>query len=202
MLSSNSNSFCWWASIQDEEGYTAVNLLACCDSRGLFTYANSRYPGCCHDSFVFQQSSLYNCFYLNKIPPGYSILGDSGFSNSNFLITPYTANNANPQQLRFNKAHKRTRVVIEQSFGVLKRRFAILKSLRVEPIFASKVIISCCCLHNLFILCRWSTMRVYGNRISRMPFPGNNVPDMRNFMAANIWFFPIISFSYFYSSYS
>lgn len=153
----------------------------------MFTYVNAKFPGCSHDAFIFSQSALHNAFYTNFLPQGYVLVGDSGFGNSNYLVTPFSSSrNITAQQLRYNKAHKKSRVIIEQSFGVLKRRFAILKSsLRVKPKFGSQIIVACCALHNLFILCGWTIRRQFGNRVSRMPFPGV-VNNTRDFMMRNI----------------
>ena len=52
----------------------------------------------------------------------------------------------------YNLAHCRTRVVIEKTFGILKRRFACLNiGLRVEPEKACKIIMACVILHNFGI---------------------------------------------------
>ncbi|WAQ95425.1 hypothetical protein MAR_028115, partial [Mya arenaria] len=49
----------------------------------------------------------------------------------------------------YNEALVRTRVTVERSFGVLKRRFPCLSyGLRLEPEMACQVIIACVFLHN------------------------------------------------------
>ena len=53
-------------------------------------------------------------------------------------------------QERFNISLCRTRVVIEQAFGVLKRRFPCLHyGLRVKPDRAAKITVACVILHNI-----------------------------------------------------
>ena len=54
-------------------------------------------------------------------------------------------------QQNYNRAHARTRVLIEQSFGVLKRRFSVLQSgCRVDsPERAAKYVTACAVLHNI-----------------------------------------------------
>ena len=54
---------------------------------------------------------------------------------------------------KFNRAHRKTRSVVERSFGVLKKRFSALGTiLRVKDmVLASKLIECGCILHNLAI---------------------------------------------------
>ena len=56
---------------------------------------------------------------------------------------------------RFNRAHTKTRTIIEQSFGVLKRRFhALHVEIRQNPGRVSRIIMACCVLNNL-ALSKW-----------------------------------------------
>ncbi|WAR13113.1 HARB1-like protein, partial [Mya arenaria] len=79
-------------------------------------------------------------------------LGDSGDPLKRFLMTPYL-HPVSPAEERYNKVHKRGRVVGERSFGVLKSRFRCLsKSGRCLPFASEKsanVILCCFKLHNL-----------------------------------------------------
>jgi DDE superfamily endonuclease len=52
-------------------------------------------------------------------------------------------------RIRYNRCHKSTRQAIECAFGILKKRFPCLKLLRVQPLFAAKIIMACATLHNL-----------------------------------------------------
>jgi hypothetical protein len=61
------------------------------------------------------------------------LVGDSGYQLTRYLMTPYLAPST-PSEERFNASLCRTRVLIEQTFGILKRRFQVLQvGLRVSP---------------------------------------------------------------------
>ena len=69
-------------------------------------------------------------------------------------MTPF-ANPANPAEERYNRSHTATRVVVEQTFGVLKSRFRCLHrsggSLQYVPSKCSKIAVACMLLHNYCI---------------------------------------------------
>lgn len=66
-----------------------------------------------------------------------------------WLIPPLAVHPNDPVEVRFNRAHKRTRRLIENAFGVLKERFPCLNYLRVCPEYASKIVIACYTLYNV-----------------------------------------------------
>lgn len=51
--------------------------------------------------------------------------------------------------LAYNRAHKSTRRLVENSFGILKEKFPCLNYLRLQPEFACKVFICCTTLCNI-----------------------------------------------------
>ncbi|XP_046461303.1 putative nuclease HARBI1 [Daphnia pulex] len=88
--------------------------------------------------------------YLNQFGEPF-LLGDSGYSNTTFLLTPYS-NPIQPYEVRFNRSHKSTRCTIERAFGVLKKRFNLLHGeIRMSPTKASWITVACCVLHNIAI---------------------------------------------------
>ena len=79
------------------------------------------------------------------------LLGDSGYPTRRSLLTPYIQPRNNPQE-RYNRSLCRTRVLIEQTFGVLKKRFRCLHTeLITVPHQAVTYITACAVLHNIGI---------------------------------------------------
>ena len=100
---------------------------------------------------IIKLYSIYNAlFYVAGQHRGH-LLADSGYACRSFCLTPYL--HADEQfQRNYNRAHARTRVKVEQSFGLLKRRFPCLHTeLRVSPDRACPIITSCFVLHNIAI---------------------------------------------------
>ena len=77
----------------------------------------ARWPGSTHDSRVFHTSSL--CTYLetnnHSLDDG-TLLGDSGYACTPYLMTPYPSPSTAAQE-NYNTAHTKTTVIVEQSFG-------------------------------------------------------------------------------------
>lgn len=117
-----------------------------------FYYASCRWPGSVHDARVFRNSSLKRRLVTGWRPLPFGVLlGDSAYGDCDYLVTPV----ANPQTLaetRYNKAHCRTRNLVECAIGVLKQRFrCLLGEMHFEPVFAAKVVLCCAALHNLLM---------------------------------------------------
>ncbi|XP_021351104.1 putative nuclease HARBI1 [Mizuhopecten yessoensis] len=95
-------------------------------------------PGSVHDARMFRDSHLRTNFE-NGTFNGF-LLGDSAYLCSNYLMTPYNTPDTRSKQ-KFNNALCRTRVTIEQTFGILKRRFSCLHTgLRVQPQKAATIV--------------------------------------------------------------
>ena len=133
----------------NRKNYYSVNCQAVCDAERRFTHFYAAWPGSCHDSYIFRQSQLYNT--LQQGPHLGYLLGDAGYPGSAFMLVPYAVPNGQGQT-RYNFAHSGTRMRIEQSFGILKRRFGLLhKELQVTPEKACRLATACVILHNIAI---------------------------------------------------
>lgn len=68
-------------------------------------------------------------------------------------MTPFNTTNDMRYRERYNTALCRTRVLIEQTYGILKRRFPCLAvGLRTDPGRACQYVVACVVLHNVGIL--------------------------------------------------
>lgn len=110
----------------------------------IFYYLNS--------NLYLQVTSLINLIFISGTYRGI-LLGDSAYPCKTYLMTPYGVASTRSQE-KFNKALCKTRVVIEQTYGILKRRFPCLQSgLRIDPEKSAVITVACSVLHNIGILC-------------------------------------------------
>lgn len=110
------------------KGFYSVILLALVDNAGFFRWIVSGPPGSAGDAGVWRWSKLSKDIAEDqKRPVGQRtrisrnrvILGDSAFSNSSWLLTPYD-NPVTRIQRFFNFKHSQTRFIVEHAFGRLK----------------------------------------------------------------------------------
>lgn len=109
-------------------------------------------PSKVHDSRVFKLSPISD--RLENICEGtFHILGDGAYELREWVLTPYRIYELNSRaRKRYNKRFCSTRVVIENAFGILKKRFIQLLRLYMWDVDRiTKFIMSCCVLHNICI---------------------------------------------------
>lgn len=134
----------------DRHGNHSLNVMMICGPEYKFYCVNASWPGSVHDARVLRNSAIYGRFENGWRPfPNAVILGDSAYGIKEWLMPPIRRNPDDPTEQRFNSAHKRTRRIIENSFGILKERFPCLNHLRLSPHRAGIVVIACATLHNL-----------------------------------------------------
>ncbi|XP_055715853.1 putative nuclease HARBI1 [Phlebotomus papatasi] len=130
----------------------SLNIEAVCNSDLIFTYINPRFPGSTHDSAIWAVTPLRNVM-RNGYTHGENdwLIGDSGYPNEPWLMTPYPNTVEERHKMLYNRIHKRTRNVIERAFGVLKSVFRCVFKHRVlhyDPIRAAYIATTCFTLHN------------------------------------------------------
>ena len=140
-------------------------LQAVADAQGRFIHVSTGYAGSIHDARVLRMSSL-----VKEVEHGNNLLSpvirtraddeirplmvaDPAYKLTNWCMKPYPETRViTPSERNFNKALSRTRVVIEQAFGMLKGRWCCLLVKLDESI--DKIpftVIACCILHNICI---------------------------------------------------
>ena len=139
------------AFINKKQFYSA-NVQAVCDSRALITNIVARWPGATRDSGIFDNSTIAEQFRNGSING--LLVGDSGHACRSYLMTPLL-NPRNEVEVRYNDAQRRTRIVIERCFGILKRRFPCLHvGLRTRLGNSLVVIVAVVALHNFAVMQR------------------------------------------------
>uniref|UniRef100_A0A803L0H7 Transposase n=1 Tax=Chenopodium quinoa TaxID=63459 RepID=A0A803L0H7_CHEQI len=137
------------------KGGTTQNMLGAVDFDMKFTYVLAGWEGSAHDSKVLQDA-LKRGF---KVPKGKYYLADAGYGERKGFMPPYrrtryhlkeyTNNPPENERELFNLRHSSLRMVVERSFGVLKKRFRVLDA---EPFWPYEtqvdVVLACCVLHN------------------------------------------------------
>lgn len=134
----------------DRHGNHSINCMVVCGPNREFYYVSANWPGSTHDSRVLRRSTLFQRMGQGWRPfPNAVILGDSGYPLLPWLIKAKLTNLNDPMVQRFNRAHKRTRSIVENAFGILKEKFPCLNHLRVDPVFAAEIFKFCTTLCNM-----------------------------------------------------
>ncbi len=134
----------------------SLNVMIVSSANHNISFVSSKCPGGWHDSRVLRMSSLWTVFEENAFRPfpGSIILGDSAYPCRSWLITPLPERRQLTQQeQRYNRSHKRTRVIVERTIGILKQRFRVLlECVRLRDMKEVAILVkSLCILHNLCI---------------------------------------------------
>ncbi|XP_052258927.1 putative nuclease HARBI1 [Dreissena polymorpha] len=133
----------------NRKGYHSLNVQMVCDHSKKVRSLTAKWPGSTHDARIWRECHLRNQFEQGA-HNGF-ILGDSGYPCTPYLMTPFRTPEAQNQE-QFNLALCKTRVLVEQTFGIIKRRFAILHyGIRTDLATAVTYITACVVMHNFGI---------------------------------------------------
>jgi hypothetical protein len=106
------------------KGFPAFNLLAMVDHLKRFM-AYSLRPGSQNDRMLFRNSMFGKS---RVIPSDGFILADAGFTLLPHVLTPFPIiPNMPVDDAHYNLLHSRTRILVEQAFGLWKNKFRIFK---------------------------------------------------------------------------
>ncbi|XP_064470065.1 putative nuclease HARBI1 [Ornithodoros turicata] len=138
---------------RNRKGLYSINVQAVCNADCEITQLTARWPGCTHDSFIWSLCNLHDEFQAGRMPEGW-LLGDSGYPTQPWLLTPFQTPSGEAEE-KYNKAHRKTRQVIERAFGLLKSRFRCLDKsggcLLYPMTTCCSIIVACGVLHNYCI---------------------------------------------------
>ncbi|KAL6736016.1 hypothetical protein Aduo_006412 [Ancylostoma duodenale] len=143
--------------------FHSIILLACCDCDYNIIAFDVGAPGRAGDAGVFRTSDVKRWMEENESsfpetrelgevgPVQFHFLVDSGFGQDFRLVRPYpNQGDGDMSRMRFNRKHSGARRLIESTFGILCRRFAVLqKPVELNPVKTSRLVISLMVLHNL-----------------------------------------------------
>ncbi|KAL0879511.1 hypothetical protein ABMA27_003253 [Loxostege sticticalis] len=135
--------------------YHSLNVQMICDSDGKIINLNPKYGGATHDAFIWENSEVNNFMQrLHQNNEHTWLLGDSGYPQRPWLMTPITDAAEGTPEAKYTTVHGQTRVIIENTFGRLKNRWRCLskdRTLHYKPEKCAKIIIACSVLHNIAI---------------------------------------------------
>ena len=149
------------------KGFFSVILQGLVDVRYKFLSVGVGAYGRQSDSGVFSQYNLYQHLESGTFPfshpkqiPGsttrfpYVILGDQGYTLKDYLMRPYSTDNAavcREIEVQYYR-HSRARRTVECAFSILVSKWRCLKTkLQVSPEHADKLVSAACLLHRLII---------------------------------------------------
>lgn len=133
---------------RNRKGFYSINVQTMCDADLKITNIVARWQGSAHDSNIFRNSRVYAEFESGKFGK-YFILGDGGYPNKKYLMTPLLNPNS-PEENLYNESQIRTRNCVERSYGVWKKRFPVLSlGIRLKFEKVQSIIVACAVLHNI-----------------------------------------------------
>lgn len=117
------------------KGFFAVNVQGICDASYRITYASiARAPGAVHDSYAWSLDPLHKRIHgdtpTNNMLKrrGFYLIGDDAYRCSHTLAAPWPGKwGADSPQCAYNYHHSSARMAIEQTFGMLSRKWLLLK---------------------------------------------------------------------------
>ncbi|XP_066343049.1 protein ALP1-like [Miscanthus floridulus] len=137
------------------------NVLAAVDFDQKFTYVLAGWEGTAHDALVLRDALTREGGL--RVPQGKYYLVDAGYGAKPGFLSPFRGvryhlnewgrNPVQNEKELFNRRHCSLRIIVEQAFGALKRRFKVLDD--ASPFFPYEtqvdIVVACCIIHNWVI---------------------------------------------------
>jgi hypothetical protein len=151
------------------KGYKSINMQCVCDNNLMIRDVFGGFSGNMSDKIVFAQWEKQVGFvdWIAKRVVGrnfngtnvcYYLVGDGGYTLQPGLQIPFAGHAAGtltPEKRDWNYWMSSNRICIEQCFGLLKGRWAILTAthrLKYSPEKVTRIFSACCVLHNICLL--------------------------------------------------
>lgn len=133
------------------KGYYAIPVQALVDSNYRFLCFSAICRGSTHDSLAHAVSSLGRYLESGRLDGEFWIAGDEAYVCTESLITPIPASQANDVEDAFNFYHSSLRMHVEQAFGILVKKFPLLRSLEFSVNDSAALVGLAMKLHNFCI---------------------------------------------------
>ncbi|KAJ8711814.1 hypothetical protein PYW08_008768 [Mythimna loreyi] len=135
------------------KGYHARNVQLITDADLNILHVDPTYGGATHDSFIFNYGVIKDHLEaLTNAGEEVVLLGDSGYAQRAYLMTPISGAEDNSAEAYYNDCHLTARNSVERTIGLLKGRFRCLlvhRVLNYHPDVVAKIVVACCVLHNM-----------------------------------------------------
>lgn len=139
----------------------SIVLMAIVNSKSEFMMVDIGTNGRISDGGVFNNTKFFKKFergllnlpnpspVIGEAPIPFVFVSDDAFALRPNIMKPYAHSALSPSQNLFNKRLSSARVKVENAFGILAARFRVMNTtIALSPEKASKVVLSCCYLHN------------------------------------------------------
>lgn len=104
----------------NRKGYHSKNVQIVCDSKMEIINVKANFGGATHDSYIWRNSVIRQHLEDNFIQDQNSwLLGDSGYPQEPWLMTPVTGAPPHTAEGRYTAAHVHTRNCVERCIGQL-----------------------------------------------------------------------------------
>eukprot|EP00951_Prasinocladus_malaysianus_P004139 scaffold29253_cov31-Prasinocladus_malaysianus.AAC.2 len=104
----------------NRKGHYAVVYQVLVDSKMKIQWFCCKSTGNTNDSVAFDTSSLKRLLDSSPLPYPFFIIGDEAYKSSGHVATPYPGCDLDQEKDAFNFYHSRTRMTVEQAFGLFK----------------------------------------------------------------------------------
>jgi hypothetical protein len=145
------------------------NMQAICDCRGVFLEVFIKHPASASDYIAFSTDPFHSKLHTpGYIADGLVLFGDNAYVSNQFMATPYKGVCGAGIKDSYNYFHSQVRINIECAFGMLSRRWGILRKPLPAVMGVKKhvlLVYALCKLHNYILKER------YAERGANKPLP-------------------------------